>query len=163
MPAPKALPRARRRDLHPSRVVTRAFVRAVGRRREEGAPAIGGLRRRVVLAAVFRVMPRQVDRRRASRHDAVIEWRIRDGTGAVDIWTLTLDGGRCSTRRGGAERPRTRIEVDTGDFLALVTGNADGFALWSTGRLQVEGDVIFAATLGSMFRVPRHRAAPAHG
>lgn len=139
----------------PARAATRAFVRAVGRARAEGAPAPRGLRRRVVLETIFRAMPRQVDRTRAAREDGVVEWRIRDGEGGVDIWRMTLEDGRCRVARGGAESPRTRIEMSTGDFFAVVTGNADAMALWLDKRIQIEGDLVFAGTLASLFRVPR--------
>ncbi|HVS29287.1 MAG TPA: hypothetical protein VHE14_07020, partial [Solirubrobacteraceae bacterium] len=108
------------RRFDPARSATRAFVRAVGRARAEGQPAPSGLRRRILLATIFRAMPRQIDARRAAEIEAVVEWRIRDGEGGVDIWTMTISESRCRVRRGGAERPRTRIELGTGDFFALV-------------------------------------------
>jgi len=143
--------------LSPTRSATRAFVRAVGRARAAGDPPPAGLRRRVVLATIFRALPRQIDQGRARDVEAVVEWRIRDGAGAVDIWTTTIADGGCTVRRGGAERPRTRIEMGTGDFFALVTGNANGAQLLFDGRIQIEGDLVFAGALAGMFRVPRRR------
>jgi alkyl sulfatase BDS1-like metallo-beta-lactamase superfamily hydrolase len=145
----------RKPDLQPVRVATRAFVRAVGRAQSAGKPAPEGLRRRLMLATVFRAMPRRLDRRRARGVDAAVEWRITDAEGGVDIWTLTIADGHASVRRGGAERPRTRIELSTGDFLALATGHANGPELLFDGRLQLEGDMLFAGSLATMFRVPR--------
>jgi hypothetical protein len=139
--------------------VTRAFVGAVARGTEAGAEPPRGLRRRIILTTIFRAMPRQLDRRRAKKVDAVVEWRIADGEGGVDIWTTTIRDGRCRVRRGGAEKPRTRIETGTGEFLALVTGNASGPSLWMNGHLRIEGDVMFAGALASMFRAPRGRSS----
>ncbi|GAC1436002.1 MAG: hypothetical protein NVSMB51_06510 [Solirubrobacteraceae bacterium] len=141
----------------PGRAATRAFVRAVGRARAQGTPPPAGLRRRIVLGTIFRVMPRQVDRRRAARVRGVVEWRIRDEKDGVDIWTTRFEDGRCTVRRGGAARPRTKIEVGTGDFFALATGNANGAELLFEGRLKIEGDLWFAAKLAGVFRVPRRR------
>lgn len=146
------------RDLHPGRAAVRTFVRAVGRARAQDAKAPRGLRRRLVLGAIFRAMPRQLDPRRAAGEEGVVEWRIRDGEGGVDIWTLTVADGRARVRRGGADRPRTRIEMHTGDFLAAATGNVDAMRLWTTGRVQIDGDLFFAGTLAGMFRVPRPRS-----
>ena len=152
----------RRRDLHPGRIAVRAFVTRVGRARAKQERSPRGLRRRVVLSAIFRAMPRQLDRRRAaaSGEEGTVEWRIRDGEGGVDIWTLTVADGRAKTRRGGADRPRTRIEMHTGDFFAAATGNADALELWTQGRIQIDGDIWFAGTLADMFRVPRGRRRP---
>lgn len=156
MPA-SDVPARRARDLHPGRLIARSFVRRVAKAREEGRPAIGGWRRRALLGAIFRLMPRQIDRRRAQGLDAVVEWRVRDGEGGVDLWTLRLQDGRASVRRGGAERPRTRIELSTGDFLALAAGQADGVELFLDKRVEIEGDLMFAPQLASLFRVPRRR------
>jgi SCP-2 sterol transfer family protein len=143
------------RGLHPGSAATTVLVRVVERGGAEGSTPPRGLRRRLLLATIFRAMPRRVDPRRAAGADAVVEWRIRDGEGGVDIWTTTFADGRCRARRGGAERPRMRIELGTGDFLALVTGNADGPALFFAGRIQIEGDLMFAGRLASMFHVVR--------
>jgi putative sterol carrier protein len=40
------------------------------------------------------------------------------------------------------------------DFLKLVTGNAAGPMLFMTGKLKIEGDLMFAATVQSLFRIP---------
>lgn len=139
-----------------ARSAARGFVGAVGRARERGTPPPAGLRRRVLLAAIFRAMPRVADRRRAARvEDAAVEWRVRDGDGGVDIWTVTIADGRCRVRKGGAERPRTRIELGTADLLALAAGHAEGPDLWLDGRVQIDGDVMFAATFAGLFRPPR--------
>jgi hypothetical protein len=146
---------SQQRATGPGRALTRAFVRAVGRSREAGKPPPSGLRRRLLLSIIFRALPRQIDPQRAADTDAVVEWRIRDGEGGVDIWASTIRAGRCRVRRGGAERPRMRVELGTGDFLALVSGNTSGLALFLKGRIQIEGDLLFTGELASLFRVPR--------
>jgi hypothetical protein len=108
-----------------------------------------------MLSIIFRAMPRRLNRPRAAGVEAVVEWRVRDGEGGVDIWTTKIADGEALVRRGGAERPRTRIELGTGDFLALVTGNANGPDLLLAGRVQIDGDLFFAAQLASLFRAPR--------
>lgn len=138
--------------------IVRGFVRRVGQAREQREEPPAGWRRAVVLQAIFRAMPRRLDRRRIQGEEAVVEWRVRDGEGGVDIWTLRIEDGSACIRRGGAERPRLRIEADTGDFFALAAGQADGMKLWTNGDLTVEGDLLYAARLAGMFRVPRRRS-----
>jgi putative sterol carrier protein len=41
------------------------------------------------------------------------------------------------------------------DFLKLVSGNASGPTMFMTGKLKLEGDVMLASRLTSMFRIPK--------
>ena len=41
------------------------------------------------------------------------------------------------------------------DFLKLVTGNANGPILFTTGKLKISGDLVFAAQIAGMFKIPR--------
>jgi putative sterol carrier protein len=41
------------------------------------------------------------------------------------------------------------------DFLRLVTGNAAGPMLFMTGKLRIEGDMMFAASAASLFTIPK--------
>ena len=40
-------------------------------------------------------------------------------------------------------------------FLKLVSGNASGPTMFMTGKLKLEGDVMLASRLTSMFRIPK--------
>jgi putative sterol carrier protein len=57
------------------------------------------------------------------------------------------------------ETPRVTLEMDGVDFLKLVTGAEQGPTMFMSGRLKLEGDMMFAASIQSMFRLPG--AAPA--
>ena len=46
------------------------------------------------------------------------------------------------------------IQLDGVDFLRLAAGVAEGPQLFMTGRLRIEGDVMFTAQLASLFRIP---------
>jgi putative sterol carrier protein len=41
------------------------------------------------------------------------------------------------------------------DFLRLVSGNANGPMLFMSGKLKIEGDLMFASTMTSLFRIPK--------
>jgi hypothetical protein len=106
---------------------------------------------------VFRALPRAFRPGRAEGVEEAIEFRIRDGQGGVDLWTAHIAEGRCRMRRGAMERPRVKLEMATGDFLALCTGHANGAALLFEGRISVDGDLLFAGEVATMFRAPRPR------
>jgi putative sterol carrier protein len=46
------------------------------------------------------------------------------------------------------------MRVDGVDFIKLITGNASGPMLFTFGKLKIDGDLMFAATVQSLFRIP---------
>jgi predicted lipid carrier protein YhbT len=46
------------------------------------------------------------------------------------------------------------LKLDGLDFLKLVTGNANGPALFMSRKLKIEGDLMFSAQIQSMFTIP---------
>jgi putative sterol carrier protein len=115
--------------------------------------------RRVVLDAIFWQMPRQLDRRRAERLDATVRWRITTpGADAVDVYELVFREGRCRVGRGQSHgEPRLTITVDGAEFVRLASGNSDALQAYFNRRLALSGDIMFAAKLVSLFRVPKGR------
>ena len=111
----------------------------------------GPLRRRLVLGAIFRLMPRMVRRRALEREVAVVEWRItgrRDGR--PDVRQLVIEG-EAEVVRGAQREPDLTFTIDGVDFLLLVTGNASGPALFVRGEIEMDGDPWLAMRLPGMF------------
>ena len=50
--------------------------------------------------------------------------------------------------------PTITLKLKGADFLQLVSGNASGPMLFMTGKLRLEGDVMLASRLTSMFHIP---------
>ena len=121
--------------------------------------------RRPLLDAIFSQMPGQVDRKRADQmEDALIRWQITDGPqDRVDVYELWLANGRARSSKGESEREaRLTITADGAEFLRLVTGNSDPMRAYFSGKVRLGGDVMFAAKLQTLFRIPagrRERAA----
>jgi putative sterol carrier protein len=115
--------------------------------------------RRVVLDAIFWQMPKQLDGRRAERVDATVRWRVTAaGSDTVDVYDLVLKEGECHVNRGSTTaEPRVTITIEGAEFLRLVTGNSDALQAYFNRRLALSGDIMFAAKLISMFRVPKGR------
>ncbi|MHB8691919.1 MAG: SCP2 sterol-binding domain-containing protein [Solirubrobacteraceae bacterium] len=112
--------------------------------------------RRLVLDAIFWQMPRHLDRRRAATINASIRWRVsgrRDG--GEDVYDLLLDDGRARViRRGGEVAPRLTITVDGAEFLRVAVGSSNPVNAYLNGKLALRGDVMQAARLTMLFRIP---------
>ena len=137
------------------RRVATEFVRRVGRASEDDLEKVDGVRGRVLVAGVFRLMPLQVDRRAASRVSGTIEFRITEADGGATLHTLILREGRLRVRRGVVAEPDLVVELAAGDFLRLAAGVESGPALFAEGRLRLRGDLGLALRLPRVFRVPR--------
>lgn len=118
--------------------------------------------RRIVLDAIFWQMPRQLDCRRAERVDATVRWCVTAAGGeAVDVYELVIRDGDCRVERGrGSAKPRITITVEGAEFVRLVSGNSDAMQAYFNRRLALSGDIMFAAKLISLFRVPQGRRPP---
>jgi putative sterol carrier protein len=140
-------------------LLARAFARFVAGSSDERLRwAVSGWRRRFLLGAIFRQMPRRLDRSRAKGVDTVIDWKVKDAPGdGVDHYQVTIKDGRCRVTRRPTESPRATLEVDPVDFLKLAGGSLQGPELFMTGKLRIEGDLMFTAQLPSLFRVPAPR------
>ncbi len=115
--------------------------------------------RRVILEAIFWQMPKRLDRKRAAGASASVRWRITDGPrDRVDTYQLQLEDGSCRVIRGeNGPDPRVTLTVDGAEFLRIATGSSDATRSYFSGRITAAGDIMVAAKLASMFRIPgRH-------
>ncbi len=121
-----------------------------------GSPA-----RRLVLEAIFRQMPRQLDAGRARGVSAGARWRVTSRHGEqVDVYDLLVSDGHAHVRRGGGEEaPSLTITVDGAEFLRIVSGRTDPVQAYFKRRMALRGDIMGAAKLVSLFRIPGSRPA----
>jgi putative sterol carrier protein len=140
----------------PSDMVARRFARTVAGSSDERLRSfVSGWRRRLVLGGIFRQMPRRLNRKAAKNVDAVVDWKIKGAKGdSVDHYQVKIKDGKCRVTRRPSEPPRATIELDAVDFLRLAAGVAEGPQLFMTGKLKIEGDLMWTANLASLFRVP---------
>jgi predicted lipid carrier protein YhbT len=115
--------------------------------------------RYAVLGGIFSQMPRYFDRDGAMGVDATVRWRITGrADGSADVWDVTIHEARCRVRRGESEaEPRVTITADAAEFVRLATGNSDPMTAYFSGRIQLGGDIMLAARLQTLFRVPGHQ------
>jgi alkyl sulfatase BDS1-like metallo-beta-lactamase superfamily hydrolase len=112
--------------------------------------------RRIVLDTIFWQMPRYLDSGRARGVEATVRWQVTARGGrTVDTYELTVADGRARSRRGArAAEPRVTITVDGARFLQIAAGAADPMQAYFKGDLAIAGDIMAAAKLVSLFRMP---------
>lgn len=112
--------------------------------------------RRPVLDGIFWQMPKQLDPRRAAGVRTTVRWRITGrADDGVDTYHLVVDDGEARTSRdpeGGD--PRLTITLDGVEFLRLIGGTSDPMSAYFKGRIQLSGDIMVAAQLAQMFKLP---------
>jgi hypothetical protein len=112
--------------------------------------------RRVLLETIFWQMPRHIDPATAKGMNCTIRWRITGRSDAeADVYELEFIDGSCRVVRGTRDAPpKLTITLDGAEFLRLATGNSDPVQAYFTGRISLAGDVMVAAKMSSLFRLP---------
>jgi putative sterol carrier protein len=112
--------------------------------------------RKEILDDVFRRMTEHVDAERARDVTAVVHWKIFDRPdGAYDHYEVVLETGKCSVSDSPNREPAVTLKLKPADFLKLVSGSASGPTMFMTGKLKLEGDVMLASRLTSLFHIPK--------
>jgi predicted lipid carrier protein YhbT len=110
--------------------------------------------RAFTVAQVFRRMPAQI-KPAAAPPDCVIRWRIGEGDKG-ETWYCVFESGRLRTTRNEPETaPRTTLDMSARDFLRIATGKEIPMAMFQEGRIEISGDLLFAAQMQGMFTIPK--------
>ena len=108
--------------------------------------------RRLVLWAIFRLMPRAIRRRALERERVVIEWHITGRPdGRHDVRQLVIEDGAALVLRGQPRDPDLVLTLDGEPFLLLATGRASGPKLYLRGAIGLDGDPWLAMRLPRLF------------
>lgn len=119
---------------------------------EQLAEAVNGPMRGQILSEIF---TRMAEHYKGGGPDAVVHWKIGGRPdGGEDHWELVIKNGVASTTNQPQNDPRVTLTVSGVDFLKLVTGNANGPMMFMSGKLKIEGDLMFSAQIQSMFTIP---------
>jgi len=112
--------------------------------------------RKEILDDIFRRMAEHVDGERARDVTAVVHWKIYDRPdGGYDHYEVVLEAGECSVSDSPSREPAETLKLKPADFLKLVSGSASGPTMFMTGKLKLEGDVMLASRLTSLFHIPK--------
>ncbi len=117
--------------------------------------------RKPLLDGIFWQMPKQLNVRQAKGVKTSVRWCLTGRPdGGVDTYGLEIDNGQARTIRGtGGPDPILTITMDAVEFLRLISGNSDPMQAYFKGRMQLAGDVMVAAKIASLFRMPGAGAA----
>lgn len=81
----------------------------------------------------------------ASGTDATLQFNISQPMHAI------IKNGACTVGEGAASSPDVTITMEDDDLVALFKGELNGMTAFMTGKLQLEGDLMLAQRLGSLF------------
>jgi hypothetical protein len=133
-----------------------AFARYVGGRSDADLAKLmsGGLRR-PLLWTIFRLLPRRFDAAAADEDGALVEIRVRDDRGRRPLRRqLLLRRGRCLVSRHDLGEPDSLISFEPVAFLRFTAGQERARDLFVGRRMSVDGSLLVAAELPSLFRFP---------
>jgi len=100
---------------------------------------------------IFAKMPQAFDPAAAVGKDVVFQFSI-SGSGGGD-WIVAVKDGTCRIETGKAEKPTTTIIMADEDFVKLITGELEGMAAYTSGKLKVEGDLMKSQLIGKLFKL----------
>jgi putative sterol carrier protein len=111
--------------------------------------------RKPLLDGIFWQMPKQVDVSAAAGTTTAVRWVVTGrADGGQDVYRLIIEGGQARTERGEGGDARLTVTLDGVEFLKLASGNSDPMQAYFTGRIQLTGDIMVAAKMAQMFRMP---------
>jgi len=122
---------------------------------EQLAEAMSGPQREIALREIFARMAEHLDPEKAKGHDAVVHFQILGRPdGGYDQFELVVRDGKCAVSETPSEQPRVTLKIDPVAFLKLITNQVSGPELFMAGKLKLEGDLMFAPQMASLFRIP---------
>ena len=117
--------------------------------------AMSGPQRETALREIFARMAEHLDPNKAKGHDAVVHFQILGRPdGGYDEFEVVVKDGKCEVTQTPSEEPRVTLKVEPVAFLKLITSQKSGPELFMTGKLKIDGDLMFAPQIASLFRIP---------
>jgi putative sterol carrier protein len=111
--------------------------------------------RQLVLDQIFRRMAEHAEPAKLEGIDAVVHFEITDAPGGgSDVYEAVIRDNKVEVSKEPQQEPRVKITMAPVPFLKLVTGQQSGPVLFMTGKLKLDGDVMFASRMTSFFRIP---------
>lgn len=104
-----------------------------------------------VLRAIFSGMEEAFVPERAQGVDSTIQYDISTEEG-TRTWSVSFAGGKCTTSEGAATNPRLTLQIGLIDFIRLIFGQAQGPQLFMTGKIKLQGDMMFAMQMQGFFK-----------
>ncbi|MBK7201305.1 SCP2 sterol-binding domain-containing protein [Candidatus Amarolinea dominans] len=85
--------------------------------------------------------------------EATIQYHLT-GEGASD-WGIHIADGACTVNEGLLENPTLTLTMDSQDYVDMIAGRLNGMSAFMSGKLQLDGDIMLATRLFTMFKMGR--------
>ena len=99
----------------------------------------------MTLDELFEKLPGALDADAAAGVDATIQFNSSKPR------FIKIANGEAAVEEGTAEDPRIAVTMDDDDLVSMMKGELDGMTAFMTGKLQIDGDIMFAQQLGGLF------------
>lgn len=73
---------------------------------------------------------------------------------------LIIQNGECWSKDGTAERADVTLSITDTDFIALFQGELNAMTAFMTGRLKLDGNLLLAQRIISLFDLEKIRTGP---
>ncbi len=85
--------------------------------------------------------------------EATIQYHLT-GEGASD-WGIRISDGTCTVDKGPIADPTLTLTMDSQDYIDMIAGRLNGMSAFMSGKLQLDGDIMLATRLFTMFKMGR--------
>jgi putative sterol carrier protein len=136
--------------LDPDTMTAEEFVKLAGQTEDQQLESVLrelGIGR--VLDKVFQGFVERFSPEKAAGVEGVVQFVVTD-QGKEFPHVVEIHDGTCTTQPGQAEAKAT-LTLGLVPFVRLLTGQSDGMKLFMTGKLKVNGDLLFAARVPGFF------------
>jgi NAD(P)-dependent dehydrogenase (short-subunit alcohol dehydrogenase family)/putative sterol carrier protein len=104
----------------------------------------------LTVQTVFDQMPDFFQAEAAAGVDVVFQFSI-SGPGGGD-WHVSVRGGACTVESGVHSKPTTTLKMADDDFLTLIGGQLPAMQAFTSGKLQIEGDLMKSQLIEKLFK-----------
>ena len=105
------------------------------------------------LKNIFQGMQEAFAPGKATGVNSTIQYDIETDDG-TKTWSVAIAEGTCTVSEGAATEPRLTLKLSLVDFVRLIFNQADGTQLFMTGKMKLQGDMMFAMQMQGMFDRP---------
>jgi NAD(P)-dependent dehydrogenase (short-subunit alcohol dehydrogenase family)/acyl dehydratase/putative sterol carrier protein len=114
----------------------------------EGAAAGKGF---ADVAAVFAAMPEAFDSDASAGVDVVFQFSISGERGGE--WSCIVKDGACRIEPGRHDQPVCTLKIGDEDFLAMMNGALPAMQAYTSGKLEIEGDIMKSQLIEKLFKL----------
>lgn len=82
--------------------------------------------------------------------DAIFQYEVTGDQAST--YHLVVKDQKLTINEGAHSSPNCTLTMDTPDFIDLMTGKIDGMSAFMAGKLKVDGDLMLAQTLATLFK-----------